>query len=374
MPDGFHHPRTALAITLADRLTGRSAFGAEPTVCLAGPRRTGKSTFLRHDLIPELKARDLETVYVDLWSDKATDPALLVASGVRDGLRALDNPAVRIAKSVGLKKVAGVEFDLERIGQPNGPTLADALEALHAKSGRKLVVVVDEAQHALGSPTGESAMFALKAARDRLNTAGKPGDPPSLALVLTGSHRDKLVRLAHGKKAPFFGTSVTAFPPLDRTFTDALTDWLNTRLAEDCRFAKDAVWEAFGMLGHQPERLLAQMREAALGGVPANPSAALLAGAAAEQAGYRDEAAGLYAGLSPLQQAVLRRLAKSPEAGPFSQAAMADYAAALGKDVAAASVQSAIDALRDRGLVWQSARGEYAVDDQVMVEWLGTLG
>lgn len=42
----------------------------------AAPRRTGKSTFVRQDLLPELSERGLLVIYEDLWADKAMDPVL----------------------------------------------------------------------------------------------------------------------------------------------------------------------------------------------------------------------------------------------------------------------------------------------------------
>lgn len=58
-------------------------------------------------------------------------------------------------------------------------------------------------QHALSSEAGEAAMMALKSARDQINRAGKV----HLMLVLSGSDRDKLLRLVNTGAAPFFGLS-----------------------------------------------------------------------------------------------------------------------------------------------------------------------
>lgn len=52
MAQSFHFPRGGLAAAIADRITGVDPFGAQPTICLGAPRRTGKSTFLRRDLAP----------------------------------------------------------------------------------------------------------------------------------------------------------------------------------------------------------------------------------------------------------------------------------------------------------------------------------
>ena len=50
---------------------------------LSGLRRTGKTTFLRNDLIPALERQGAVVMYVDLWSDTSTNPGALVKQAVR---------------------------------------------------------------------------------------------------------------------------------------------------------------------------------------------------------------------------------------------------------------------------------------------------
>jgi hypothetical protein len=73
--------------------------------------------------------------------------------------------------------------------------------------------VVDEAQHAVTTDNGINAMHALKAARDAL-TMGEAGR--RLALVFTGSHRDKLGALVRNRTEPFFGAQIRDLPLLGR--------------------------------------------------------------------------------------------------------------------------------------------------------------
>jgi len=71
----LYHARTPLAQGLADALQGKTPFSDAPNgLFLAAPRRTGKSTFLQADLMPELDRRQIVTVYVDLWADQNRDP------------------------------------------------------------------------------------------------------------------------------------------------------------------------------------------------------------------------------------------------------------------------------------------------------------
>ncbi|WP_175429992.1 AAA family ATPase [Azospirillum argentinense] len=355
----FHRPK--LAVSLADIVTGDAPIGAEPTVCLAAPRRTGKSTFIRHDLRPELENRNILVVYVDLWSDMAADPAHLIAEALKAELRKAESLPVKAARTVGLSKLGfgGVSVDVDKIGQAQGTTLADALEALLERTHKRIALLIDEAQHALMTEAGLNAMFALKAARDRLNTREDSHDGPNLMIVLTGSHRDKLSRLVLNRDQPFFGTTVRNFPLLDRNYTDTYTAWINARLAEDNRFDPNDVFAAFDAVGRQPEILSRILSDAALlVGDAKELKRGLADGAKELRQRVWEDYENTWSGLSPIQRAVAERLAEEgSQAAPFSGTALKAYAEALGETVEAPAVQAAIETLRQKNIVWRSARG-----------------
>lgn len=83
MSEAFRFRRPAEAAGLADALLGRGPFNYRSGLFLAAPRRTGKSTFLQQDLIPELQSRAVTTIYVDLWSNLQSDPAVLITDAIR---------------------------------------------------------------------------------------------------------------------------------------------------------------------------------------------------------------------------------------------------------------------------------------------------
>src|SRR5689334_22246204 len=149
-------------------------------------------------------------------------------------------------------------------------------------------------------------MFALKSARDTLNEAGAAA--PRLALVLTGSHRDKLAHLVLRRDQPFYGARITDFPLLGRDYTDGYSAWLNARLAVDNQFDPEAVFAAFQALGHRPEKLEEVCRETALGIGSKSLKEALVGGAETLRARLWEDYEAQYATLSPLQRAVLVRL------------------------------------------------------------------
>jgi hypothetical protein len=62
-PFTFHRP--GLAESYCDSLEGRGLVDGRSGLFLAAPRRTGKSTFLREDLLPAMQQRAWTTIYVD---------------------------------------------------------------------------------------------------------------------------------------------------------------------------------------------------------------------------------------------------------------------------------------------------------------------
>src|SRR3546814_2407101 len=75
---------------------------------------------------------------IDLWADRTADPGALIAEGIGAEIRALDNAAVRLARSVGLKSLGGeyANLDITQIGKPDGTTLTEAIRLLMKRSGR----------------------------------------------------------------------------------------------------------------------------------------------------------------------------------------------------------------------------------------------
>jgi hypothetical protein len=80
--------------------------------------------------------------------------------------------------------LGGLSFNLDRIGLGKGIDLTQALVALSDESKKIVVLIIDEAQHAITTDQGVAALFALKAARDELNSAKHHG----LRIVCTGSN------------------------------------------------------------------------------------------------------------------------------------------------------------------------------------------
>lgn len=367
----FIFRRPELAQELCNRLQGVGLADARSGLFLAAPRRVGKSTFLREDLLPEVTRRNWFPVYVDLWEKKNRDPGLLIADAIKLKLLESEGRVAKAARSIKLSKVSvlgSLTLDLAQPGLPPDVTIADVLAELLRLAKKPIVLIVDEAQHALSSEAGVDAMFALKAARDRLNTSA---DMPQLMLVFTGSNRDKLAHLVLNRSQPFFGSSVTPFPFLDRRFTDAFTAWANGALAPGNQFEPNAVNAAFQLVGHRPEMLRELVAQVALSGEAGNLSAVLEQGARDINNRLWDEFESEFESLTPIQKAVLQVLIeKGAPWSPFSEDSMETYRTLTGlPSISTATVQTALDGLRERSLVWKESRGSYALEDQGLAEW-----
>jgi len=375
-----HFPRTALAKDIASSLQGQTLFGdAVNGLFLAAPRRTGKSTFLQSDLRPELERLDIVVVYVDLWADQRRDPADLIADALTRAVTDNLGIVAKTAKSAGLESVslAGwLKVDTTRIGKPDGPTLTDALRMLCEMTQKQVALIIDEAQHALTSVAGESTMTALKAARDSLNSPNRA----RLLLVMSGSDRDKLLRLVNTNGAPFYGSTVQRMPELGKDFVDFVVQLIETQRPELKPVNGILLTEAFQLFGARPQFFALALGEAL------NPLSAdgdrfeSQVFRAAEQRMRDDEAQmeSEFQSLRPIEQAVLWRLLEQGNRfRPYDAEALRFYREKVAErggqetKVTAQTAQNALETIRSRtpALVWKSARGEYAVDDAMMHKW-----
>lgn len=368
----FHRP--TLADSYCDSLEGQGLADSRSGLFLAAPRRTGKSTFLREDLLPAMQQRGWTTIYVDLWADKSKDPATLITGAVKTKISSFAGVVTRMAKAAGLEKVnvfGALSLNLESLELPKGLTLSDGLEALVEAGKAPVAIVIDEAQHALSTQAGVDAMFALKAARDHLNQGS---GQQRLFIVLTGSNRDKLAHLVLKRTQPFFGSQVTRFPLLGKDFTDAYADFVNPQLADSNQFAHNDMFEAFKLVGHRPEMLRSIVGDIALNAGAEHLGEELKNGAEELKERMWGAMESEFADLPDIQRAVLETIiSQGKNYVPFSEASMRAYASLLEQEkVSVPSVQAALDALREKGLVWRAAYGDYALEDESLASWYKT--
>jgi hypothetical protein len=374
VPVPFTYSRPDLAEQYCAALQGAGMLDVRSGLFLAAPRRTGKSTFLREDLLPAFLKRQWVSVYVDLWTDRAADPGRLIAAAVKSTLAQYAGAIAKPAKNSGLEKVSvfgALTVNVNALDLPGNVTLADALEALHLAAKKPVAIIVDEAQQALSTQQGIDAMFALKAARDHLNQG--VGQAQKLFLVFTGSNQDKLSRLVQKRTQPFFGCDITKFPLLGKGYSDGFTDHINSRLAKDNQFTRDVMWEAFQLVGQRPEKLRSLIAKVALDQGAETLAESLRSGPEDLRMDLWQEMESEFNSLTLNQRAVLVRLIdQGARYEPFTGDSLSAYSAFAGKAVKAHDAQAALEALRKANLVWKAVQGDYALEDESMAVWYKT--
>lgn len=371
--DLYH--RTNYASDMAKQLLQPSALQLQVRsgVFLSGIRRIGKTTFLRQDLIPALEAMGALVVYVDLWVDRSKSPAALVHEAVRSTLAQLATPGTGLlARFKGLNVGAAgftFGFQVDTVGKEGGATLAQVFTELVDKVQTSVVLIVDEVQQSLGTEEGSNLLYALKAARDAVNT--RPGTPGYLLFVGTGSHKSLVADMATRRSQPFAGAVSTAYEPLGFDFVRWKREQLQT-LAGVKLPTEDDMWHGFLALGQRPEELqnaLIQLQSRPESVELAFPIiCATLACAAAEV-----ELATIE-NLGALAQAIFDRIAQGSEAGEsglFSAEAISDYAEQIGMAVDVPQVQNMMDRMITANLIHRQSHGVYAVADPFVRQvWL----
>ena len=367
--------RTELANEVADKILFTSPTSASSSgLFLAAPRRTGKSTFLREDLRPQLEAKGALVLYVDLWENRQTDPGDAIVNAIRTELAKHDGVIKRLVKSTGLDKIsiAGTSFTLDRLGLAQGISLSAALSALSDDVQTPIVLVIDEAQHAITTEGGTNALFALKAARDELNSTRHKG----LRVVATGSNQDKLAMLRNSKEQAFFGAPLVRFPSLGRDYVK----WFCAHADLGASIDPDVAFDLFSKASFRPEILgaAADTLRFAFGVEKKDIASRFYEEVQLEIDSTNKEAMRVIHSLTPLQSAVFLVLAKAgPDYAPFEAKTMVLYQGSMSSispesDVAPdlSNVQQALVALQEKGLVWKAARGVYALEDTSLGELL----
>jgi hypothetical protein len=367
--------RTELASEVADKILFTSPTSASSSgLFLAAPRRTGKSTFLREDLRPQLEAKGALVLYVDLWENRQTDPGDAIVNAIRTELAKHDGVIKRLVKSTGLDKVsiAGTSFSLDKLGLAQGISLSAALSALSDDAQTPIVLVIDEAQHAITTEGGTNALFALKAARDELNSTRHYG----LRVVATGSNQDKLAMLRNSKDQAFFGAPLVRFPSLGREYVE----WFCAHANLDASIDPDVVFDLFSKASFRPEILgaAADTLRFEFGVDKKDVASRFYEEIQLEIDSTNKEAMRVIHSLTPLQSAVFQVLATTgPDYAPFEARTMVLYKDAMSRFAAESAVspdlpnvQQALVALQEKGLVWKAARGVYALEDTSLGELL----
>ena len=367
MPASPFFHRSAYAQDMARQLLQPNALQVQVRsgVFLSGIRRIGKTTFLRQDLIPALESMGALVIYVDLWADRSKISASLVHEAVRATLAELAAPGTSL-----LERFKGVNvgaagftfgFQVDAVGKPGGATLGDVFTELVDKVKTNVVLVVDEVQQALGTEEGSNLLFALKAARDAVNT--RPGTPGYLLFLGTGSHKSLVADMATRRSQPFSGAVSTGYEPLGAEFVDWKHDQLK-QIGSIKLPSREVMLQGFLAVGQRPEELQSALM--LLQSRPEDPDLAFpiicttLASAAAEV-----EIANIET-LGALASAIFDRVVQgneSGESGLFSAEAISSYSEQIGMAVDTPQVQNMVDRMITTNLIHRQSHGVYAAAD-----------
>jgi hypothetical protein len=380
MADQILFHRTELARQMTKQLLHPGVLdqGLRSGLFLSGQRRTGKTTFLQADLIPELEAAGAIVVYTDLWVDPNASPVELLLASIRATLQELQTPAGAMAER--LKRLRKAElavgpvklgFQIESVGRENGPTLAQALTEVVDQAKCDVIVIVDEVQHTLASADGDRMLLALKAARDAINP--RPGTPGHFIFVGTGSHRAMVSELTARTNQAFVGATSLDFPLLGAEYVTYLLDLLRTEGAKVLP-SEAAALDAFVTIGQRPEELIKALRllrnDAAAGGNADHDikviARVLRSRMAAEELRKVEE-------LGALARTVFELIAaaEGDAKGLFANEAMEGYSSRLGRPVRQDEVQAAIGQLTAANIVMRRGYGQYGLTDPVVKQlWL----
>lgn len=349
--------------------------GLRSGLFLSGLRRTGKTTFLVNDLIPALEEAGALVIYVDLWSDTLTSPAVLVLSAVRKTLTELQTPASGILQK--LKRAGGADlgafgfkfgFKLESVGAEGGTTLAQALTEVLDQAKTDVVLIVDEVQHAITSEDGNQMLLALKSARDAINP--RPDTPGHFVFIGTGSHRALVSELTARRNQAFAGATSVPYPVLNGDYVEHLLK----RLAQEGAAPLPSVavaTQAFATLGDRPEEILKALRQLSRHLPPGgNPDEHLPVIAATLRSAAADIELMKVEQLGGLATAIFERIASTDgdARGVFSSEAAADYSKAVGREVRVEEIQPVANDLLAANLIMRRGHGMYGVTDPFVQE------
>ena len=369
--------RPELAARMASQLLHPGVLdeGLRSGLFLSGLRRTGKTTFLRNDLIPALEQQGALVIYVDLWSDTKMSPAELVHRAVCHALAELQSStSPLLAKLANLRQVdvaaMGFQlgFQLETLGKEGGTTLAQAFTEVVEQAQTDLVLIVDEVQQALTSEDGHQMLLALKAARDAVNL--QPAMPGSFLFIGTGSHPAQVSELTARRNQAFAGAASLSYPVLERDYVEHVLQRLGENGITPLP-SLDGASDCFKILGNRPEELqqaLRQMGANASSGVEPDRLLSIIANTLRSSA--VDIELGKVERIGSLALAVFNRVVRADgnARGLFSSEAAAEYAKTVGREVRIEEIQPVVNELLAENILMRHGHGHYEFTDPYVKE------
>ena len=361
----WHFPRTELAEKTLNLIIN----GPTNAITMFGPRRMGKTEFLRDDLGPLVERRGHRVIYVNFWQSKLSPLAVLL-NDIEVGLTRISfaeklrrsteriSPKLKLSGSLYGVKLEG-EVDLTKL-QGEAPTelllyLDDLLQRAGGKKKRTLIFF-DEAQELARDTKNDSLIAALRTSLDK--------QKHGIGIVFTGSSRAGLAAMFSDREAPFFHFATQIDLPL---FGDDFVEYLLNTFASVTtrRLDRDLAVKAFTELHNNPfffQGLLEIMLYNNSLSIPE----------ALEQQRSRIKTELQYPekwlSLTPVQRACIVAVAHGEK--PFTRKTREKIGQLLKENVPGTGrVQAALRKLERDGFIdhWQ---GEWMIDDAEFARWV----
>jgi uncharacterized protein len=356
----WHFNRPKLAQQFAKRLIQHER------VAMFGPRQTGKTTLLREEILPALKAAGVLPIYIECWADKA-NPLQSINYALKKALEALTlspgKRGQRLAKTP-IRKIGAVGLSIE-VGEvaerkiPDNPYFAfDALlTSLLEACGKDLVLVFDEFQAIAEAKDADAIAAALRAALTQASS--------KVGVVFSGSSQHLLLEMFSRAQTPLYNFANTEpYPLLKEDFVGHVAKKYIDATQRD--FNQAIALRVLESVGHQPAPFLNAVSNAM-----SKPGWTVEDGLKVMlDPKVTNKWSSAWYGLTDLQRYTLR---VAHEGQLLTSAQTLKRAAAevgLPK-VQASSITRATEALMDKGLVErESSSRRYLISDPVMAAWL----
>lgn len=336
---------------------------------LAAPPGTGKSAFLKHDLLPALEERGVLSVCVETRYDQPYTPGELISDAIERAIATHDGRAAALSPTTILSSVnltVREKLHWSTLRKQGVMSFVPALRTLQRLTQKPLILVIDESQNALAGPAGMAAMAAVKAARHELNC----DNPTALRLLNVGSGREQLRRLGAALNAPFPGAGVKGVVLLRDAFVQHVADGMqSTRTRKIPPLDVEKLIAAFTLFDRRPGVFLRAIADVE-NQLAFTPELRLEEGVvrAAERYRINQEAQKdtYYLSLAPLARAILwRMLDQGNLFHPFTPESLRFYQSKAPDRVTATAAQNAMRRMRrfPTAPISSLRRGGHAIDD-----------
>ncbi|MEE1916512.1 hypothetical protein V0R52_08915 [Pseudomonas asiatica] len=195
-----HNQRDGLAEKLADRILLHAIGSAACSgLLLARPENIEHARFISGNLQSALRRRGALVLYASL--DRATPAHSIISGVVYEAIQRLAGSCQAGAVPGADEVVNSAAADPENlVGIDRAVSLCSALVRLSELSRRVIVIIIDDAQQLQDTSKGQAMLYALKAARDEINSSKHRG----LRIVLSGVDKERLARLCRERDQAFY--------------------------------------------------------------------------------------------------------------------------------------------------------------------------